>query len=129
MNLFDKCCAVLAFMLGAVFMLLGAFGLIFGSNAHFTLPPILGGLPLLFGWGMVRPIYVAWKATPPDESPSPFISGGRAVALDEQLRVNQDLPCGECGYNLRTMHVESSCPECGLAVARSIIRYERPGGH
>lgn len=40
MNLFDKICACLAIPMGAAFMLLGAFGLMFGSNAHFTLPPI-----------------------------------------------------------------------------------------
>ena len=69
MNIFDKICAVLGFLLGTVFLLLGAFGLFFGCNAHFTLPPIVGALPLLFGWGIVKPIVVAWKSThPPNPS-------------------------------------------------------------
>jgi len=32
-----------------------------GCKAHFTLPPILGALPALAGWGIVKPIIVAWK--------------------------------------------------------------------
>ena len=136
MNIFDKICAVLAFVLGVAFLAVGGLGLFFGSSAHFTLPPVLGGLPLLLGWGIVRPIYLAWSAPsrqrglegPGDESAraSPF-QRGRAVALDETFRVDQDLACGECGYNLRSLQVNNDCPECGLPVLRSIIRHERPG--
>lgn len=49
MNTFDRICAALAFLTGCTFLLLGALGIFFGSNAHFTLPPVLGGLPLLVG--------------------------------------------------------------------------------
>jgi len=77
MNLFDKICAVPTIVLGVVFMVLGAVGLFVGCNAHFTLPPILGGLPFFFGWamciGLVKYWRLAarlkddnWSAAPPD---------------------------------------------------------------
>ena len=62
MNIFDKICAVVAFGLGAVLLLLGVIGLFTGCKAHFTLPPILGVLPAVAGWGIVKPIIVAWKS-------------------------------------------------------------------
>ncbi|MFQ5807806.1 MAG: hypothetical protein ACE5I3_15270, partial [Phycisphaerae bacterium] len=34
-------------------------------------------------------------------------------------RVETDLPCAKCGYNLRTLPWESKCPECGAAVLKS----------
>ena len=61
MNVFDKICAVLAIILGGLFMILGGLGLFTGCKAHFTLPPILGGLPLLVGWGIIKAIVVAWN--------------------------------------------------------------------
>ena len=60
-NLFDKICAVPAFGLGAVLLALGVIGLFTGCKAHFALPPILGVLPALAGWGIIKPIIVAWK--------------------------------------------------------------------
>ena len=65
MNLFDKFCACLAFALGVVFLAIGILGLVFGARAQFTLPPILGALPALFGWGIVKSVVVAWKARRP----------------------------------------------------------------
>jgi hypothetical protein len=43
-----------------------------------------------------------------------------------------DVPCVRCGYNLRSLHPEQSCPECGLGIARSLalgqaLRDSRPG--
>ena len=61
MNVFDKVCGVLAFCLGVVFLILGVLGVFVGCKAHFTLPPLLGILPAFIGWGIVRPIYVAWN--------------------------------------------------------------------
>jgi len=61
MNPFDKFCAIAAFILGIVFLGLGVFGLFAGCSAHFTLPPVLGVIPAFVGWGMVRPIWVAWS--------------------------------------------------------------------
>ena len=63
MNLFDKICAVLAFALGVVLLALGVIGLFTGCRAHFTLPPILGVLPAIAGWGIIKPIIVAWKGS------------------------------------------------------------------
>jgi len=32
----------------------------------------------------------------------------------------QDLPCAECGYNLRTLPTDSACPECGRRIADTL---------
>jgi hypothetical protein len=69
MNPFDKLCAVLAFLLGIVLLVLGVIGVFGGCSAHFTLPPILGILPAFVGWGIVRPVIVAWRT--PRRGPSP----------------------------------------------------------
>jgi hypothetical protein len=71
MNAFDKICAVFAFAFGVVMVILGVVGLFAGSNAHFSLPPILGVLPALFGWGIVRAVYFGWQfKKPPDNVPA-----------------------------------------------------------
>jgi hypothetical protein len=62
MNGFDRFCAVFAFLLGIVFLVLGVIGLFTGCSANFTLPPILGGIPALVGWGILRAVYFAWNA-------------------------------------------------------------------
>ncbi len=61
MNLLDRICAVPAFALGLAFLLLGGIGLFAGCKANFSLPPVLGGLPALVGWGILRPIWIAWR--------------------------------------------------------------------
>ena len=61
MNTFDKICAVLAFPLGIVLLILGAIGVFIGCKASFTLPPILGIVPGLVGWGVIRAVIVAWR--------------------------------------------------------------------
>lgn len=35
-----------------------------------------------------------------------------------------DVPCVECGYDLRSLTVDSRCPECGRDVAGSVAAYE-----
>lgn len=60
---FDKFCAVLATILAVPLLILGIIGLFIGCSANFTLPPILGVIPALVGWGIVRGIVVAWRAT------------------------------------------------------------------
>lgn len=75
MNLFDKICAVMAIILGGVFVLLGGLGVFMGCKAHFTLPPILGGIPLLVGWGIIKAILVAWHAGPEKTSGSSHYEG------------------------------------------------------
>jgi len=69
MNLFDKICAVLAFVLAVIFVLLGGLGIFTGCKANFVLPPILGGIPLLVGWGIIKAVLVAWKANSEERSP------------------------------------------------------------
>jgi len=83
MNIFDKICGVLAFLLGAIFLLLGVIGLFAGCKAHFTLPPVVGVLPAFVGWGIVRCVYIAWTKSRPSASPpanfpgnDPRIGGG-----------------------------------------------------
>ncbi len=61
MNSFDKICSCLAIPIGAIFMILGAVGLFTGSNAHFTLPPLLGVLPFFLGWSMCVTLVKFWK--------------------------------------------------------------------
>lgn len=61
MNAFDKLCAALAFVLGIVFVFYGALGLFMGCTAWFSLPQGWGVLPAFIGWGMLRPIYLAWN--------------------------------------------------------------------
>ena len=61
MDVFTKVCAVLAFAVGLLFIVLGILGVFFGCRANFTLPPVLGGLPIFVGWGIVGPIVVAWR--------------------------------------------------------------------
>jgi hypothetical protein len=60
-NAFDKFCALGAFLLGIVLLVLGGLGLFAGCSAHFTLPPVAGIIPAFVGWGIVRPIWVAWS--------------------------------------------------------------------
>jgi hypothetical protein len=61
LNAFDRICAALAFVLAVVLIVLGAIGLFVGCQANFTLPPILGVLPLLPGWGILKCVIVAWR--------------------------------------------------------------------
>ncbi len=61
MNVFDKICAVFAFALGIVLVVLGILGVFAGVRASFTLPPVLGLLPAFAGWGIVRSVYFAWR--------------------------------------------------------------------
>jgi len=60
MNVFDKLCAALAFVLGGLLLILGAIGLFAGCRANFSLPPVFGIIPAFVGWGIVRAVYVAW---------------------------------------------------------------------
>ena len=36
--------------------------------------------------------------------------------------IEEDLPCLQCQYNLRTLSVIARCPECGYPVMRSYVR-------
>lgn len=41
--------------------------------------------------------------------------------LDDQQRVDCELHCRQCGYNLRTIAALADCPECGTAVHWSLV--------
>jgi hypothetical protein len=44
------------------------------------------------------------------------------IPVDEHGRVDADLPCMSCGYNLRTLSLrDGRCPECSLPVGRSAV--------
>jgi len=60
---FDKACPGTAFILGIVLLVLGVLGIFLGCSTHFTLPPILGVLPAFVGWGIVKSVKVAWRAS------------------------------------------------------------------
>ena len=64
MTTFDKVCACVAIPVGAVFLVLGLFGFFAGSSAHFTLPPIIGGLPFFLGWAMCITLIRYWRQPP-----------------------------------------------------------------
>lgn len=73
MKYFDRFCFVLAFVIGCAFLVLGSLGLFLGCKAHFTLPPVLGVVPALVGWGITRAVYLAWRQSTvitPDRPPS-----------------------------------------------------------
>ena len=38
------------------------------------------------------------------------------VKYDADGRIDQDLPCLKCGYNLRTLFYDDECPECSTSV-------------
>ncbi len=63
MSVLDKLCSIIAIPIGAVFMVLGIFGLFAGAKATFTLPPILGALPFFLGWAMCITLIKYWIAT------------------------------------------------------------------
>ena len=60
MTVFDKICAVLTIPLGFVLLVAGVVGIFTGASANFSLPPILGGIPILFGWAMSVTLIRFW---------------------------------------------------------------------
>ena len=53
------------------------------------------------------------------------------IELDLQGAIADDLPCLDCGYNLRGLRREGMCPECGRAVEDALsggrVRFADPG--
>lgn len=50
---------------------------------------------------------------------------------DAQGRLDEDVPCRDCGYSLRGLELEGNCPECHAPVRRSVhaelLRFADPG--
>jgi hypothetical protein len=44
----------------------------------------------------------------------------RLLRFDDQGRIDEDLRCCDCGYNLRNLSVQDGCPECGTGTVGSI---------
>ena len=40
--------------------------------------------------------------------------------MSDAPTIDGDLPCLECGYNLRSLGCDGQCPECGLEVAETV---------
>jgi hypothetical protein len=64
LTVFDRICAMLALAVGVFLLIDGIVGLFVGSAAWYRFPPVLGVLPALCGWGILRCFYVAWYAKP-----------------------------------------------------------------
>jgi hypothetical protein len=107
MNLFDKICAMFAFSLGVVMVLLGVFGVFFGCHANFTLPAVIGILPAFFGWGVIRSVYFGWQFKKPIARVPSVLSD--VPGSDSANPAN--LICQTCGYGLR--NASDPCPKCG----------------
>jgi hypothetical protein len=91
LSVFDRVCAALAFPIGVLFILLGLVGLFTGASANFTLPPVLGFIPALVGWGIVKPAIVAWRfKKQSNEVPSSVLSAP-SMYRDPIPRTVQDL--------------------------------------
>jgi hypothetical protein len=45
------------------------------------------------------------------------------AAGDANTLLMRDLPCAQCGYNLRGLGDDGVCPECGAAIGESVARF------
>ena len=45
---------------------------------------------------------------------------GIIIPVDREGRIDADLSCFECRYNLRTQKLDADCPECGRPVEKSV---------
>ncbi len=50
-----------------------------------------------------------------------YESSIQRVPTDEYGNIAAELPCIACGYNLYSLNTETVCPECGMAVGRSVM--------
>ena len=54
----------------------------------------------------------------PIPPPVPFVIP--QVATPKRDLANEDVPCLNCGYNLRDLKEDGLCPECGVRISRSL---------
>ncbi|MEE8155170.1 MAG: hypothetical protein V3T53_09490 [Phycisphaerales bacterium] len=60
---------------------------------------------------------------PPPIVAPPIVSqepGTVAVALDQDGRLAEDVACRHCGYNLRGLALAGRCPECEMAIEKTL---------
>ena len=59
---------------------------------------------------------------PPIVAPpiAPQEPGTVAVALDQDGRLAEDVACRHCGYNLRGLELAGRCPECEMAIEKTL---------
>lgn len=62
---------------------------------------------------------------PPVVAPpiGPQNSGPIGVTLDQDGRLDEDVVCRSCGYNLRGLMLDSNCPECDSAIEYTLHRF------
>ena len=63
-----------------------------------------------------------YERSPDAVNAPPAVVAPPAEQLAERVRdlANEDVPCRNCGFNLRGLTPEGNCPECGAAIWRSI---------
>lgn len=68
---FGRFCAVAAMLLGIAFLIFGTIGTFAGVRLSLELPPVLGALVAVIGWGIVRSVIIAWQAQAPGKRMPP----------------------------------------------------------
>ncbi len=69
---------------------------------------------------------------PPIVAPpiAPQEPGTVAVAMDQDGRLAEDVACRHCGYNLRGLELSGRCPECEMAIEKTLhgflLRFSDP---
>ena len=59
--------------------------------------------------------------SPPEEpSPIPPPIVEPDIAAQSRDLTSEDVPCLNCGYNLRGLEEDGQCPECGVPIERSL---------
>ena len=58
-----------------------------------------------------------------NETPIPVTADDARAAAGNVIA--RGLPCGSCGYNLRTLRLDARCPECGQGVADSVAQWQQ----
>ena len=75
----------------------------------------------------VPPAPVAPPVAPAPPETEPVLK----VRFDERGLIGEDVGCRSCGYNLRGLRIDATCPECSIPIRRSVygdlLRFCDPG--